>query len=115
MHAELKIGDTMVMLADDFPEMSGGKARTPQALGNTPVTLHLYVRNADKAFQQAVAAGCETTMPLEDMFWGDRYGQVKDPYGHHWAIATHQEDLTAKKIMKRAAAMFGPVAAAETA
>ncbi len=98
MHAEIRIGDSVVMLADDFPEWMGGQSRSPKALGNTPVTLHLYVRDADAAFARAVEAGCEVKMPLMDMFWGDRYGTVADPFGHQWSIATHVRDMTPAEI-----------------
>lgn len=103
MHAELRIGDSTIMLCDEFPEMG---AKSPEALGGSPVTVHLYVTDADKAFSQAVEAGATATMPLQDMFWGDRYGKVSDPYGHQWSIATHIADLTPEEIGQRAAAAF---------
>jgi len=102
MHAELRIGDSLVFLNDEFPEMG---ARAPESLGGTPVTLHLYVQDADAVFARAVAAGARPLMPLQDMFWGDRYGKVADPFGHEWAIATHKEDLTPEEIGKRVAAL----------
>jgi uncharacterized glyoxalase superfamily protein PhnB len=103
MHAELKIGDSIVMLCDEFPEMG---ALSPQALDGSPVTLHVYTRDADAAIEKAVSAGATVTMPAQDTFWGDRYGKVQDPFGHHWSIATHQEDLTPEEIGKRAAQAF---------
>lgn len=92
MHAALKIGDSTLMLADDFPQYDGGKG--PKALQGSPVTLHLYSPDVDAAFQQAVDAGAVVRMPPADMFWGDRYSQVTDPFGHHWSIATHLKDMT---------------------
>ncbi|MRW87957.1 VOC family protein [Pseudoduganella sp. FT26W] len=96
MHAALKIGDSTLMLADAFPEY-GGKG--PKALNGSPVTLHMYSPDVDAAFQQAVDAGATVRMPVADMFWGDRYGQVTDPFGHHWSIATHIKDMTPEEMM----------------
>ncbi len=101
MHAELRIGDSMIYLCDECPDMG---AKSPQALSGSPVTMHLYVEDADAAFKRATKAGAEVTMPLADMFWGDRYGQLKDPFGHQWSIATHKEDVPPKEMEKRAAA-----------
>jgi len=95
MHAELRIGDSMLMLADAFPEYG---SRGPRALQGTPVTIHMYVEDADAVWQQAVDAGATVEMPLEDAFWGDRYGQVIDPFGHRWSIATRQRDMTQQQI-----------------
>ena len=95
MHAELKIGNSMVMLADEFPDMG---CRGPQSIGGSPVTLHLYVSDVDAAFNKAVKAGAKVTMPLADMFWGDRYGKLTDPFGHEWSVATHTRDLTPDQI-----------------
>ncbi len=95
MHAQIRIGDSALMLVDDFPEMGG---HGPKALKGSPVTIHLYVEDADKVFNQAVAAGATVRMPLADMFWGDRYGQIEDPFGHHWSIATHKQDLTPEQM-----------------
>jgi PhnB protein len=103
MHAELQIGDSIFMLNDEFPEMG---ARSPISLGGSPVTLMLYVPNVDQTFAQAVSAGATAVMPVSDQFWGDRYGMVKDPFGHQWAIATHMEDLTPAQIGERHAAAF---------
>jgi PhnB protein len=86
MHAHLVIHGGHLMLCDDFSSMGQGKSETPQALGGSPVTFHLHVEDADAAWAQAVAAGAEVTMPLADQFWGDRYGQLRDPFGHKWSI-----------------------------
>lgn len=86
MHAELKIGPSTVYLCDDFPEMCAGKSRTPVALGGTPVVMHQNVRDTDAAIKRAADAGAKVTMPAADMFWGARYGQVQDPFGHTWAF-----------------------------
>ena len=103
MHAELRIGDSTVFLNDEFPEMG---AFSPLAGKGTPVTLHLSVEDADKQFAQALAAGAEEVMPLADQFWGDRYGIVKDPSGHHWSIGSHMEDLTPQQMQERMAKAF---------
>ena len=95
MHAMIRVGDSVIMLNDAFPEM-GGKG--PKALGGTPVTVHLYVPDSDKVFAQAVAAGATVVMPIADMFWGDRYGQVTDPFGHCWSIATKKKDMTPEEM-----------------
>lgn len=97
MHAALRIGDSTIMLADDCPEWG---SRGPKALKGSPVTLHLYVPDVDAAFAQAVAAGATVKMPVADMFWGDRYGQVSDPFGHNWSLATHIRDLSPEQIMQ---------------
>ena len=103
MHAEMLIGDSVLMLNDHFAEFG----TPPIAEGFWPVTFHMYVPDADAIFAQATAAGCEVTMPLSDQFWGDRYGQVKDPFGYRWAIATRKEELTPEEMQQRAAKMFG--------
>jgi uncharacterized glyoxalase superfamily protein PhnB len=108
MHAALKIGDSMIFLNDEFPEF--GSERSPQALGGTPVTINLFVDDADAAFNRAVSAGAEVTMPLADQFWGDRYGKLRDPFGHAWAIAMHKEDLTPDEIHARQEAFFAGAA-----
>ena len=95
MHAMLRIGDSAVMLVDETPEWG---ALGPKALKGTPVTLHMYVANADVAFAQAVTAGAQAVMQPADMFWGDRYGVVEDPFGHRWSIATHVRDMTAEEM-----------------
>ena len=103
MHAALKIGDAMIMLHDENPDMN---CPAPQTLGGTSVTLYLYVPDADKTFNQAVAAGAKSTMPIADMFWGDRMGAVTDPFGHSWNIATHKEDVSPEEMKKRGKAFF---------
>ncbi|MGA8655220.1 MAG: VOC family protein [Chthoniobacterales bacterium] len=104
MHAAIKIGDSRLFLADEFPQMG---ALGPHGIGGTPVFIHVYVEDVDTVFNQAVAAGAQVLMPLEDAFWGDRYGQVTDPFGHKWSLATHKEDLTPDEVSKRAQAAFG--------
>jgi uncharacterized glyoxalase superfamily protein PhnB len=104
MHAEIKIGDSMFMIADEFPQMG---CISPQTLGNSPVGIHLYVSDVDSVFNQAVKAGATVKMPVTDMFWGDRYGKLQDPFGHQWSVATHKEDVTPEECAKRAAAAFG--------
>jgi PhnB protein len=102
-HAEIKIGDSIIMLAD---EMGSGDCRSPQSLGGTAVNILLYVKDVDQVFNQAVSAGAKVAMPLDDMFWGDRYGQVTDPFGHSWALATHIEDIPPEELQKRAQMAF---------
>lgn len=104
MHAELKIGNSIIMLADEMPEMKG--CLSPSTYKGTTVTLTLYVEDVDKSFQRAVDAGATVSMPIMDMFWGDRYGKVTDPFGHEWAIATHKQDLTPEEIQKGAEEFF---------
>jgi len=103
-HAEIKIGEATIMLADEFPEMG---FRSPQAFGGSPVTIHLYVADVDTLFSQAVAAGAKAVEPVEDKFYGDRAGKLEDPFGHVWYIATHKEDIAPEEVQKRAAAMYG--------
>lgn len=98
MHAELKIGDSVVMLGEEAPDW---KVLSPLSLGNSSVVIHLFTDDVDALYQKAVSAGCTATMPVMDQFWGDRYGQVVDPFGHHWSIATHKEDLSREEIEKR--------------
>ncbi len=102
-HADLRIGDAHLFLADEFPQQGG---LGPQG-GHSPVTIHLYVTDADAVFNQAVAAGATVAMPLADMFWGDRFGKLVDPFGHHWSIAEHLEDPTPEQMQERMAAIFG--------
>lgn len=97
MHGAIRIGDSTVMLADEFPEW-GNKA--PKTLGGTPVTIHLYVEDVDAVFAQAVSAGATPTMPVADMFWGDRYGMLIDPFGHSWSVATHVKDMTPEEMLQ---------------
>jgi uncharacterized glyoxalase superfamily protein PhnB len=100
MHAEIRIGDKVLFLNDDFPEMCGGTAQNPKALGGTPVTIHQYVTDCDAAIQRAADAGATVKMPAMDMFWGDRYGMVTDPFGHSWSFATHTSDPTPEEMAK---------------
>ncbi|MDT7833713.1 VOC family protein [Aquabacterium sp. OR-4] len=102
MHASIRIGDSIVMLHDEFPEMG---ARGPKAIGGTAVTLHLYTTDADAAFARAVDAGCSVVMPLGDQFWGDRYGVVEDPFGHRWSIAMQLRQLSPQQITEGLQAM----------
>ena len=100
-HAELEIGDSVIMLADEFPEMD---FRGPASLGGTSVTLHLYVPDVDASYSKATAAGAKPVRPVEDQFYGDRTGSVGDPFGHVWHIATHKEDLSPEELRRRAEA-----------
>jgi len=104
MHAEIKIGDSHIMLADEFPDMD---ARSPQTIGGTPVSLMLYLEDADAVTARAVSAGAKLLRPVQDQFYGDRCGTIADPFGHKWTIATHKEDLSPEEVRKRAAALFG--------
>ena len=106
MHAEFMIGNKPVYLADDFPEFCGGVSRTPGSLGGSPVTIHQYVEDCDAAIAKAAEAGGEVTMPPTDMFWGDRYGIVKDPFGHSWSFATHVKDLSPEEMQEAAQQAF---------
>lgn len=101
MHAEMRIGNSMVMLTEENPQWG---SKSPATLGGTPVSLHIYCDNVDALFGRALQAGCTVEFPVMDAFWGDRYGKLKDPYGHIWGIATHKEDLSPEEIGKRAAA-----------
>jgi PhnB protein len=105
MHAEFRIGDSVVMVSDEFPE---GGTRSPQSLGGASGSLFLYVPDVDTAFKRAVDAGGQAMMPPTDMFWGDRLGRLTDPFGHHWGLATHKADLTPAEIGKRAQAAMAP-------
>ena len=97
MHAELRIGDSIIMLADEFPEFG---SLSPQSTGGTGMGLHIYIEDVDSAFDRAVKAGAKVDMPVADMFWGDRYGKLSDPFGHKWSIATHIRDMSAEEIEK---------------
>jgi PhnB protein len=97
MHAQIKIGDSPIMLVDEMPKWG---VLGPNALKGSPVTLHIFVKDVDAFAERAVAAGAKVTMPIADMFWGDRYGQLQDPYGHHWSVATHVRDLTPEEMKK---------------
>ncbi len=103
MHAEIRIGDSVVMLSDESPQ-SG--TRSPQALGGTTGSIFLYVPDVDAAFKRAIDAGAKPVMPPADMFWGDRFGKLVDPFGHHWGMATHKEDLSPEEIRRRGAAFM---------
>ena len=95
LHASLKIGDSIIMLNDEFPEWG---ALSPLSSGGSGVSLHIYLDNVDAAFARAVAAGAIVKMPLMDQFWGDRYGQVMDPFGHKWSLGTHNRDMTEEEM-----------------
>jgi len=98
-HAELEIGDSVIMLADEFPEM---QALSPKTLGGTPVSFCIYVEDVDARFQQAIAAGGRETRPVKDQFYGDRSGTFEDPFGHTWTLATHVEDVSPEEMARRA-------------
>jgi len=91
MHAELKIGDSIIMMSDEYPEFG---SVSPETLGNSSMGLHIYVDDVDAAFERAVKAGAKVEMPVADQFWGDRYGRLRDPFGHKWSIATHTKDMS---------------------
>ena len=102
-HAELRLGDSLIMLSDEFPEF-GGKA--PESLGGSPVSIHLYVEDVDAFVQRAVAAGARELKPVTNQFYGDRSGQLQDPYGHLWWVATHKEDVAPDELQTRVRALF---------
>jgi PhnB protein len=104
VHAAVRINGFLVMLADDFPEMSGGKSTTPTSLGGTPVTIHLTVADVDAKFQRALDAGATVVVPLDEQFWGDRYGMVADPFGHQWSLGQPVREVSMDDL---AAAMGG--------
>ena len=108
MHAELRIGDSIVMLSDEFPGMSG--SRSPQSLGGSTGYLFLYVADVDQLFRRAVEAGAKVEMPLTNMFWGDRFGKLLDPFGHTWGLATHVEDVSPEEIARRQREAFAAMA-----
>jgi PhnB protein len=103
MHAEIKVGDSIVMLADEMPDMGG---RGPKSIGGTPVSFFVYGENVDAAWKRAVDAGAKEVVPLADQFWGDRTGCLEDPFGHQWWLAQHVQDLTPEEIRKNAEAHF---------
>lgn len=105
MHAALTINGATVMLADDFPEMSDGKSMTPTALGGTPITIHLDVTDVDAKFAQAVDAGATVVVPLADQFWGDRYGVLRDPFGHQWSLGQPVREVTYEEMAQALAQM----------
>lgn len=110
VHAELRIGDSMLMLGEENPAWD---ARSPQTLGGTHGSLHLYVDDADAAFARAVREGATVRHPLEDAFWGDRYGKVTDPFGHEWGLATHVRDMTEAEVREAGAAWMAQAAGAQ--
>ena len=97
MHAELVIGDSIIMMADEFPEFG---SLSPQSTGGSGTGLHIYIEDVDSAFDRAVKAGATVEMPVADMFWGDRYGKLHDPFGHKWSIGTHKADLSVEEMKK---------------
>ena len=103
MHAEIKIGDSIVMLSDEMPDWGH---LGPQSIGNTPVTIHVFVADVDAAIARAESHGAKVTQPPTDMFWGDRYGKIQDPFGHNWSIATHIEDVSPEQMGERASKAF---------
>jgi PhnB protein len=107
MHAEIKIGDSPVMLADEFP---GAACKSPQSLGGTTCQLMIYVSNVDSLYQQAISAGATSIMAPADMFWGDRFGKITDPFGHQWGLATHKEDVSPQELKKRSEAFVEQMA-----
>ncbi len=102
-HAELKIGDSIVMLTDEFPEM---KCLSPKSIGGSPVSMYVYVEDVDAVFSRAVSAGAKVLDPVNDQFWGDRHGRIEDPFGHLWSIATHKKDLSPEEMKKAAEEAF---------
>ena len=103
MHAELRIGDSIIMLADEMPDQGG---RGPKSIGGTPVSFFVYGENVDAAWKRAVDAGAKPVVPLADQFWGDRTGCLEDPFGHQWWLAQHIEDLTPEELRKNAESFF---------
>ena len=103
-HAELELGDSLIMLADEHPEMG---IRGPKTVGGTPVTMHVYVEDVDSVFERALNAGATATREVKDQFYGDRSGQFEDPFGHRWSVASHVEDVSADEMTKRAAEAMG--------
>ena len=102
MHALIRIGDSAVMLVDEMPEWG---ALGPKSLKGSPVTIHLYVEDVDAVVKKAVGAGAKVTMPVADQFWGDRYGKIEDPFGHHWSLATHTREVSLEEAKKAMEAM----------
>ena len=107
-HAEIQIGDSRIMLSDPFPQST---VRPPAERGGTTASIFMYVEDCDAVFDQATAAGAEVTMPLENMFWGDRFGTLSDPFGHVWSIATHVEDVPEDEMAERAKAAMAEMGA----
>ena len=109
MHAELKIGDSIIFLGDEMP--NPGNVKSPQTLGGCTGTITVYIPNVDEQFKRAIAAGGKETMAVDDMFWGDRYGTFLDPFGYSWGLATHKEDLSEQEVGQRAQEFFASMAA----
>ncbi len=102
-HAELKLGDSVIMLSDEYPEM---KCHSPETIGGSPVSMYVYVDDVDSIFNKAISAGAKVLDPVKDQFWGDRHGRLEDPFGHLWSIATHKKDLSEEEMKKAAEAAF---------
>jgi PhnB protein len=113
MHAELKIGDSVIFLSDEMP--MPGSVKSPQSLGGSTCTLNVYVPNVDDVFKQAISAGGKESMPVADQFWGDRYGTLVDPFGYSWGIATHKEDLSPAEMRERSQQFFASMSQRKTA
>jgi PhnB protein len=111
MHAEIEVGNSRVMLADESPEMG---CQAPSSLGSVSSSLYVYVEDVDKAFRRAVEAGAKALMPPTDMFWGDRFGQIEDPSGHRWGLATHKEDPSPEEMARRQKEFFAQLAQSKT-
>ena len=107
-HAEIKIGDSPIMLADEFPEMG---YRSPKSLGGTPISIMIYVDDVDTVYNQAIATGGTEVKPLQDQFYGDRSGTLTDPFGHVWTVATHKEDVTEEEMNQRLEKLHGAASA----
>lgn len=112
VHAELKIGDSIIFLSDEMPQ---SPAKSPQTLGGVTGVLNLYVEDVDKSFQRAVDAGAKVAMPVADQFWGDRYGSLTDPFGYTWGMGTHKEDLNPQQMQERMSNFFAQMAQRKTA
>jgi len=102
-HAELKLGDSVFMLSDEYPEM---ECHSPKTIGGSPVSMYVYVEDVDSVFNKAISAGAKALDPVKDQFWGDRHGRLEDPFGHLWSIATHKKDLSEEEMKKAAEAAF---------
>jgi PhnB protein len=102
-HAELKLGDSVFMLSDEYPEMD---CHSPKTIGGSPVSMYVYVDDVDSFFDKAISAGAKVLDPIKDQFWGDRHGRLEDPFGHLWSIATHKKDLSEDEMKKAAEAAF---------
>ncbi|MGQ0794461.1 MAG: VOC family protein [Deltaproteobacteria bacterium] len=103
VHATIQIGNSMIMLGDEFPDWD---CLSPESVGGSPVMIHLYVEDADSVIDSAAQAGAEVTMPAQDMFWGDRYGTINDPFGHKWSIATHIKEVSGEELERGAREIF---------